>query len=65
MSDEVEIRAHRWVPANPFVRWEHCGDCGIIKRRDGRNSARCKGAPRVTVRKAYSDPKGGPEFDAP
>jgi hypothetical protein len=43
-------RLHRWVPATPLVRWEHCGDCGIIKRRDGRNSPNCKGPPRVGPR---------------
>jgi hypothetical protein len=64
-STDPVSREHRWVEATPLVRWPHCGDCGIIKRKDGSNSAVCKGRPKIALRKAYSDPKGGPEFDAP
>lgn len=56
---------HEWVGPNRIVKYVHCSACGIIKRLDGKNSETCRGAPKITLRKAYSDPKGGPEFDAP
>ena len=55
---------HVWVPADRVIRWEYCSVCLIIRRADNCNSP-CKGSAKVAVRKAYSNPHGGPEFDAP
>lgn len=41
---------HKWSDPTKLVRWPHCRRCGIIKRRDGKNSIECKGAPRVVLR---------------
>lgn len=42
--------AHDWVKANAVVRWPHCGVCGVIQRRDGLNSTRCRGPVKVGLR---------------
>jgi hypothetical protein len=59
---------HTWVPADKVIKWPHCSVCLIIQRADGTNKP-CKGPGRLRPmepqRKAYSDPKGGPEYDAP
>ena len=44
------LSPHRWVEATPLVRWPHCGECGVIKRADGRNSKVCKGTPSIALR---------------
>lgn len=44
-------RRHEWVPGNEVIRWPHCRPCGIIRRADGKNSAECKGPPRITTRR--------------
>lgn len=43
---------HQWVEPTKLVRWPHCRVCGIIKRRDGKNSPECKGMPKVLPRSA-------------
>lgn len=39
-------RKHQWVEGNRVVPWEHCYVCGIIRRRDDKNSP-CKGFVRI------------------
>lgn len=45
---------HVWVPPKGPIKWEHCGICGVIKRKDGQNSA-CKG-------RAPVGPRSGDEY---
>jgi hypothetical protein len=55
---------HVWVGPRGPIRYVHCERCLIIKPI-GKEPRPCKGAAAITLRKAYSDPKGGPEYDAP
>lgn len=41
--------AHHWRQPDGLIKWEHCGRCGIIKRRDGTNKP-CRGIVGVTLR---------------
>ena len=50
--------AHDWTTATKLVRWPHCRRCGIIRRRDGKNSPECKGAPQITLREPPSPAAG-------
>lgn len=62
MSDWEEERARRALAPTKLVRWPHCRICGIIKRRDGKNSRECRGTPRIAPRRDRC-PWGSPKED--
>lgn len=38
---------HMWLKGNLLIPHEHCGNCLAIRRRDGQNSAHCRGPIRL------------------
>ena len=42
--------AHQWRQPDGLIKWEHCGRCGIVKRKDGGVNKPCRGIVPVTLR---------------
>ncbi len=40
--------AHNWTKY-PWLKWEICSQCGVVKRTDGKNSP-CRGHIRAVLR---------------
>lgn len=60
-----EATPHDWVEGNFVERWPHCARCGIIRRRDGKNSLACKGAPGTSLRSEATPPAEAPCTEHP
>lgn len=48
MAERVR-REHQWIQ-RPELPWETCAVCGIIRRRDDKNGASCRGYVKVGPR---------------
>lgn len=54
VAKNEELSGHEWRPPHGAVKWEHCGKCGLVRRRDG-FAVPCKGPRKVTLRKELTD----------